>query len=161
MKRSVFVLLVVFLLSGCTMTPEQAQKALADIGMQFTANNFIVMCQQGHAREVRLFLVGGMDPNTTDVQGTSALSHAITFQRKRIVELLLKAGADPNTSSNDGWTVLMAASRRGNAGIVELLLEAGADPNRKTEDSQTALQRAEDEGHMHIVELLRENGALD
>jgi ankyrin repeat protein len=82
----------------------------------------------GSADEVRSLLRNGLDPNSTDAQGTTALMMAIPNEEK--VRLLIEAGADVNAKAQSGFTPLMVATAyRGTSNIVRFLLSKGAVVN--------------------------------
>ena len=71
-----------------------------------------------------------------DVQESTPLHLAATYDHLHIAEVLLDAEADPQSVSNDGTTPLHEACLEGNTGIVTVLLEKsetkfGSDYARK------------------------------
>lgn len=103
----------------------------------------------------------GVDPNTKDARGYTALVYATENGHNTSVQKLLEVGADPNVilSSIDEWTPLIIASSEGYIDIVRNLLENGADIDFQSSDKETALIRATIEGHVDIVQELLENKA--
>ncbi|XP_037791465.1 transient receptor potential channel pyrexia-like [Penaeus monodon] len=74
---------------------------------------------------VRLFFEAGVDVNTTNSYGESALYLAARFGLPNLVELLLSMGADPLRVTTKGASVLHAACHRGCATSLDLLLKTG------------------------------------
>jgi len=74
----------------------------------------------------------GVDVNTWDEQGYSALTFAARAGHCAIVCDLLKAGAriDSHEDGDGFMTPLMCAAQQGNLEMVVLLLKEGADPTR-------------------------------
>jgi ankyrin repeat protein len=79
---------------------------------------------RGHVGTVRLLLERGLDVDTPDAVGTSALHIAASRGHEELVSLLLTSGADASMVGPMGWTALMNASAHGRAGVVRLLLRS-------------------------------------
>jgi len=155
-------LLVLWILKIGIYDPWQVSQAIKKIeaaGYKLNAEYFIPKVINNEIEWVKTFLKAGIDPNTKDNDGWTALMKAAENGHKEVVELLLKNGADVNAKDNDGWTALMKAAKNGHKEIVELLLKNGADVNAKDNDGGTALMGAAWWGHKEIVELLLKNGA--
>ena len=108
----------------------------------------------------------GVDENSVDEDGTSALMAAAFAGELEIVRHLLEAGADPDLQDEAGLTALMNAviaegemDLDGGHGlfleIVELLLDRDADPRIEDRDGFTALQYAAEYGLHEAAALLR------
>merc|ERR1719458_892995 len=84
----------------------------------------------------RLLHTEGIEREPKDVQESTPLHLAATYDHLHIAEVLLDAEADPQSVSNDGTTPLHEACLEGNTGIVTVLLEKsetkfGSDYARK------------------------------
>lgn len=111
---------------------------------------------------------GGLDPDYTDVSGTTLL-HALCSRddRGRTIEhrtacatLLLNKGARLSPRDAAGITPLALAARNDLPDMVELLLSRGAPPTLADDDPErTPLALARAHGHARIIELLRRHGA--
>lgn len=99
------------------------------------------------------------NPNTADVDGTTALHWASYHDDLESVDLLLGAGANVNAASDLGATPLWAASQNGSTRMVRRLLEAGANPNLSLLAGETPVMVAARSGFPHVVELLLAQGA--
>ena len=66
-------------------------------------------------------------PQPKDVQESTPLHLAATYDHLEIAEVLLDEGADPCSVSNDGTTPLHEACLEGNTAIVSVLLEKSED----------------------------------
>lgn len=108
----------------------------------------------GDLRRVKRMLLEGVDPDSADEDGTTALMASAFAAQTAIVRFLLDAGADPNTQDVSGLSPLMNAviasgemdldgADRLFAEIVEILLDAGADPDLEDQDGLTARDHAE------------------
>jgi len=86
---------------------------------------------------VRSQLKLGVDPNSRNAQGATALMQAALHANLSVMRLLIEMKADVNATNAIGATALMWAA--GNPGKVKLLLESGANANAKTNSGRTAL----------------------
>lgn len=115
--------------------------------------------KRGDADAVRTLLRAGVDVNTADPDGTTALHWAALAENLEITNLLLTAGAQPAAPSRYKITPLALAAEAGNAAIVDRLLEAGVDPNSTSEEDQTALMSAALNGKPEAIRALLRKGA--
>jgi ankyrin repeat protein len=110
--------------------------------------------------DIMKFLIdNGIDVNSRDRKGNTALMFSSFHGAKRCVKLLLDHGADPNIVGAEGTAISGAAYGR-RLDIVKILLEHGADPNVKHDlclGMVTALDMALTE---EIRNLLISNGAV-
>ncbi|KAI5704951.1 hypothetical protein M8J76_013264 [Diaphorina citri] len=99
----------------------------------------------------------GVDPNTPDNAGYTALHYAARSNNKPICLLLISRGANVNAVTRAGQaTPLHRAASAGNEEIVTLLLDNGADSTLKDSDGLTALDRSRKESHEKISQILLE-----
>ncbi len=93
---------------------------------------------------VKVLLSAGVDPNSTNNNGGTAISNAAYEGNRDLVVLLL---AQPhikvNVPDGGGDTALMYAADHGSQDIVDLLMKAGANPHLKDSWGQTARDMAE------------------
>ena len=106
---------------------------------------------------VRAMLMAGVDPNTRDAIGATALMHASAFGSLDSLRVLLDGGADLNASSAGGATALMWATA--DAGKVRLLLDRGASVGARTKDGTTPLVAAARRGNVDVMRQLIARGA--
>lgn len=112
--------------------------------------------RNGNVKTLQELLVKGVDPNTTDREGTTLLMNAATAGHLDAARVLVGAKARVNARNQFGESPLMMASIRGHRTIVEYLIQQGADLNPP---SWTPLMFAAVKGHVEIVELLLARGA--
>ena len=111
--------------------------------------------------EIRELITSGIDVNTQDKRGRTALMKAVGWGEHGagMMRLLVDAKADVNTQENiDGETALMWVVRFGGehgAGMVRLLLDAKADVNKQNECGFTALMWVAQDGGKHCAEMMR------
>jgi uncharacterized protein len=125
-------------------------------------SNLIDAAFKGDIDTVKQLLDKGVNPNSKDSDGETALHYAALKGRTEVVMLLLKKGANPNIKDKDGGTPLMSAAWGGHADVAKLLLAKGANPNAKAKSSTgsvTALSQAKIRGNNDVVELLKKAGA--
>jgi ankyrin repeat protein len=94
---------------------------------------------------VQELLALGVDPNTADPWGRTALHMAVRYayngeaEALAIVQALLSAGADLHAPDQEGFTALKHAAVYGYPKLLEFLIAAGADVNHRTPEGQTAI----------------------
>ena len=111
------------------------------------------------AREVRALLAEGVDVNTPQADGATALHWAAHWDDGDTAELLIHAGADVNAVNDHGITPLSLACLNGSAAMVEQLLAAGADPNAARATGETPLMTAAHTGSADVLQALLSRGA--
>jgi ankyrin repeat protein len=108
----------------------------------------------GELRRVKRLLEGGVNPDSADEDGTTALMAATFAGQARVVRVLLDAGADPDIQDISGMTAMMnAVIANGEMDIggahpifveiIELLIAAGADVQLEDQDGMTAAAHAD------------------
>jgi ankyrin repeat protein len=90
------------------------------------AEKFFDKIRAGDFDKIKTLLDAGMDPNTTDSEGASALN---TTEDVKVARLLIERGANVNAFKAPNCSPLVVHAGAGNIKIVELLLNSGADPN--------------------------------
>ena len=120
---------------------------------------FLALCRLGDAERIEGAIRSGVNVNTKDKYGTTALINATDNGKIKVVEVLLKHGADIDAKDNSGETALMKAVFWDNTDIARLLLEYGADVDAKDNNGETALMKAVLWDNTDIPRLLLEYGA--
>jgi uncharacterized protein len=144
MKCICIILLLSFLLSGCSSkskSPEEARKELGQMNIQYNEGAFINSAKDGDIVALKLFLAAGMDANARDSLGRLAYQFASQPVNAQIEfkEAVNLAGI-PDQSR--GATALMAATVMGRPEIVKALLSKGVDLNAEDRVDMTALSYA-------------------
>lgn len=116
----------------------------------------------GDVDQIQLQISKGVDVNTKDEGGLTALHLAARQDRKDAAELLLANGANINARLTGwpGWTPLHEAAAANHMEVAELLIAEGADINTGCARAGggrfggTPLHEAAFEGHRDMAELL-------
>lgn len=98
--------------------------------------------QEGHLDIVRYLHEQGMDINSKDTHGRSALHYASLGGSGGVVEYLLDHGGDVNVRGPEGETPLAIAAFFGQMNVADILLQRGADIDSKLTDGSTVLMAA-------------------
>lgn len=88
---------------------------------------FFGAADAGNVKDVISFLDSGINVNTADDSGTTALSIAAAGGHVEVVRELIGRRADVNIRDKEGDTVLGCAVIEGHTDVVRLLVEHGAD----------------------------------
>ena len=133
------------------------------LGIGFTASavgaSVADAAQQRDEVSLRTLLQSGVNVNSTQVDGTTALHWAAFYDDTEMAALLVRAGADVNAVNLYGVSPLVQACTDGNAEVVKLLLEAGADANTTMSGGETPLMLASRSGSTEAVKALLARGA--
>lgn len=120
----------------------------------------VAAAKVGDTATVVQLLTQGVDPNSVDGSGVSALEWAAGTGQLATVDALVAGHAAVDGHFNPNKiTPLMRAATFGFPKIVARLIERGADVNAKAAGDFTALYYAASENHADIVALLLRHGA--
>ena len=115
---------------------------------------------RGDVEAVRGLLQRGVDVQTAQADGMTALHWAAMRSDVELAETLIYAGAYLEATTRIGQhTPLHVASRSGQPGVLRALLAAGADPHALTTSGATALHLAAGAGSAEAVAALIDHGA--
>jgi ankyrin repeat protein len=148
-------------LAGCSKSPqEQARdKLVGEMGVVWAPGNFLEAAKNGKSDVAGLFLQAGMDSETADEQGRTALILAATEGHTSTVKTLIANGADVKDTDQQGKTALIWAAESDHIPAVQALLVNGADVNHAANDGTTALAAARNKSDAELVALLEKAGA--
>lgn len=149
--RNLSLTILLFLVVNCANAMQQK-----DVVSQADEEALFQAAYTGDVATVENLLAKGVDSNTQDDDGNTALILASTYGHLAIVETLLaSAGIDINHQSKGGHAALMMAAFKGHEAIVEKLLTvAGIGLNAQDKNGNTALILAAVKGYENIVERL-------
>ena len=108
---------------------------------------------------VSSLIADGVNVNTTQPDGATALHWASYHDNLDLAAILLTADADVNAANELGATPLWLAAENGSASMVEQLLTAGANPNTALLIGETPVMTASRTGNVNAVRLLIKHGA--
>jgi ankyrin repeat protein len=103
---------------------------------------------------VQSLLRQGLDVNTPQADGSTALHWATHWDDLETADLLLRSGANVNAKNDYGATPLWLACSNANAAMVEKLLASRANPNTPTASGETPLMRCARTGSAAAVKSL-------
>ena len=134
---------------------------LAGAGVAATAVDLplIDAVRAGDLARGRTLLADGVDVNTSDGDGTTALHWAALNDDVDTAKVLIEAGAGVETANRFDATPLALAAENGSTAFIELLLGAGADPDAATPEGETALMTVSRTGRTDAVKILLGRGA--
>lgn len=135
------------------------------------AKAFLSAVSMTRLARVQQLLALGVDPNTADPWGRTALHMAVRYAYNSeadailIVQTLLAAGSDLNAADQEGFTAMKHAAIYGYPKLLRYLIAAGADVNHRTPEGQTAIAMIEccspiKNRRKRIIKLLEQAGGV-
>ena len=157
-------------------TSDNPRKELANLGVQWNGDSFLQAIAEGDIQTVRLFVDGGIRPETARNQGRPLpiMLGKNTFNSDDMVSEVLRTGVDIDYSFPSGnfsgpktYTMLSWAIQVDNINLVKALIKNGADVNKEVEASAAVgigavyypLPLAVSRGSFEIANLLLDQGA--
>jgi ankyrin repeat protein len=113
--------------------------------------------------KVRALINEGVEVNSKDEHGQTALMNAAHAGQVELVRLLIELGADLNVTAKYSLSALMLSLIANHTDVARLLIEAGADINILGSGSfigRSALTLADNGGHSEIAALLQQKGTI-
>ena len=142
----------IVLIAGAGLTSAVPAAAAADPPL-------VEAVKRQDADAVQRLLRDGVEVDTRQPDGATALHWATYRNDGETVDRLLQAGASVNAVNRLGATPLWLAAGNGDAAMIARLLDAGADPNRALMAGETPVMTAARSGTVQGVRLLVEAGA--
>ena len=115
--------------------------------------------ERGDLAAIDRLLAQGVDVNSKDARGETALMKAAEQGQSLAVHALLARKADVNARGNEGHTALMYAAFAGQVEAVQALLGGGAAIDAASRDGATAQTLAARNGHEATARVLRDAAA--
>ncbi len=127
MKKRLFATSILLLfLSACGSISEDHREALLELGVIWDDGVFLEQAKEGDLAVVELFLKGGMDVETREGSGVTALMYAALNGHGEVAGLLIDKGAQVNAQDNLGRRALDYATVHPESGAFKTLASAGA-----------------------------------
>jgi ankyrin repeat protein len=108
-------------------------------GKKRYGDKLIEAAKNGNDDVVSELINNGVDVNTIDFTGSTALIYAADRGKLSIVKKLVTAGANLNIKNNKGQSSCWVAAGSGHADILTELITHGGDPNAKDNSGRTVL----------------------
>lgn len=165
MSRLLMIVMVV-LLAGCSTNTSSSQ-SLSNASnsdekrVEVMNQQLIALAEKGDVDSVLKLLQDGVDINTTDERGRTAVMAATYKNKVETVKALIQKGADINIRDENLNNVLLYAGAEGLLDIVKLAIDSGADPMLTNRFGGTALIPASERGHVEVVQELLSRSAID
>lgn len=140
-------------------TENYGEETLFHVGLTKQTVQFLNACSSGVDQEVEEQLLKGIDVNSCDSTGKTALMFACHNNNIQIVLLLLRNRAEINKQDMFRGTALIYAARHGHIGVVMILLDTGAYLDVQDINGMTALMLASYCNHLDICKALISKGA--
>ena len=108
----------------------------------------------GRADDVKLLIVNGVSPNTTNDEGVPLIALAATRKDPEginVMQTLLDNGADINGRDTQGQTALFHAARVGQKESVMFLLQHGINYYQVDNNGDIARNIAHQQGHAELL----------
>lgn len=135
------------------------QARLVDEKRQRDFHELISSATAGDVLKLKNLLENGVNPNTSDPTGLTALMAASHSGKVEILELLLEVGVPIDTKDSSGYTALMFSCNSGELSSARLLIEKGANVNEVDNDGSMPIMFGAQHGYNEIVRLLLQTGA--
>ena len=134
------------------------RSALAKLKAQQTAReDFIKAAAENDLEKVKKLLGTGVNINSKNSRGVTALMNAANAGNVEIVEYLTTRGADVNIRSVAGKTALMYAAENNKPQVIPVLLKARTALKSADNSTIIALMYAASDGYVEVVEAMLKN----
>jgi ankyrin repeat protein len=143
--------LVALFLFGCGKSKDQAIQELEKLNLKVQSDDFVRSAERGDTKALLLFSEAGIDINSQNSGGYTALMAAAKNGQVDVVNKLLEQKTNVDVQGYNGLTALMLAAENNQLSIVKALLAKNADPNLQDNNGWTALMKAVYRGHTDCV----------
>jgi len=143
------IFVIIGLLTGC-----QTNEGVIKEDVTLMERSFIQAAERGETDKVLQWIKDGVNINTTDDQGRTAILAATHGNQVDTVKALIQAGADINLQANNLDNPFLYAGAEGLLEILKVLIDAGADPTITNRFGGTALIPASEHGYVEVVKEL-------
>jgi ankyrin repeat protein len=159
---AIFLLFALFALWDRRVIAQEETEGEAGTGEEAeeVPSKLLEAAAAGDVDGIKAALAEGASIDTTNVNGWSAASFAVSAGKYEALQALIEAEIDLNQANNEGMTPLMYAALQGDKEIVELLLTHNADPSIATPSGMTAYSVAMEGGRKVVSLLIAESCVL-
>ena len=123
------------------------------------SGRFISAAKRGDLETVERMLKKGIDINTQDDSGYTALISAAHHNRSDVINHLIDKGARLDMQDKNGYTALLHAIMFDKTAVALILIEQGADINLGNKNDHNALMLAASNDNIRIINVLVKKGA--
>jgi len=123
-------------------------------------NAFFEAARTGNYKDIGLFLDAGVNIESRNSDGSTALIYAVNRGLRDSCAFLLSKGANIEATGYDGMTALMYAALNDNVDLCVFLLDKGANVNARDKEGRTALRLIKDTKLRYKVKEFLERYAL-
>ncbi|XP_065160900.1 protein phosphatase 1 regulatory subunit 16A [Atheta coriaria] len=102
--------------------------------------------------EVRRLLMKGVNPNSSNEDGLTALHQCCIDDNESMLQLLLEYGANVNAEDSEKWTPLHAAATCGHLKLIKILIGRGANLLAVNADGNMPYDICEDDKALDYIE---------
>lgn len=148
------LILSCFWLASCSNPEKNARNELERRQYRFASQDFLRAAARGDIEALLLFGKAGIDVNTSNSKGRSALMEASKHGQGQAVTLLLGAGANPVSKDLYGRDSLIDSAGGGHLEVCKQLLQVGAGAATRDDAGWTSLSLSAYNGHSDVVALL-------
>jgi ankyrin repeat protein len=121
-------------------------------------NELLDLLRHGERDAAKSLLTRSVNIDVAEMDGTTALHHAVHLDDQTIIDMLIQSGVDVNSANAYGVTPLALACTNRNSTTVKKLLAAGADPDAALWTGETALMNCARTGTVEGVAALLASG---
>ncbi|MFB6357387.1 MAG: ankyrin repeat domain-containing protein, partial [bacterium] len=141
--------------------PRTVEKLIQEQGISRDKLNRLLWSssRKGEINVIKRLLKYGVDVNSSDKQGNTALIKAASRASTPTLSILLDHQARINQQNNPGKTPLMVAIEQGNIQNARFLVQNGASVNVRDSRGWTAAHYALKTGHLVLIKRLKDAGS--
>lgn len=137
----------------------KAKKQLELRGIEYSPESFLKQISDGNVENFLLFVESGMNVETADSTGETALMKATKAGKGEIVKALLDGGADPKKVNAEGVPPLIQAIRSHQTEAARALIAGGANVDARDNAGFSSVMLAVLENQHDIAETMINAGA--
>ena len=141
-----------------TLLGNRDELQLKYMDRDISAAALFLAVEKGFVQTVETLLSVGIDVNSKDNLGQTALHRATRRKDEKMVRLLLKSGADVECKDDDNRTPWSANLRCNDPDVLQILLNAGANPSTCGQQGVSELYTAAKDGDTEIVKYMLKSG---